>query len=183
MKPFGINMSFEEAIQKYSGASLAHCIESIENNFGIALPDNFQDTFREHMNNKFIQDGVPSIPGIHELLEKLTLPYCVASSGPQSKMAITLESANLLEKFEGRIFSSYDIDSWKPEPGIFIHAAEQMGFDPSECVVIEDSHPGVQAALAGGFDVFAYDQQQADEEQHLIATKSFTHIDQLHDWL
>jgi HAD superfamily hydrolase (TIGR01509 family) len=183
LKPFDINMSFEEAIQKFSGSSLAHCVRSIEENFEITLPDDFEDTFRAHMNNKFIQDGVPAIPGIHELLEKLSIPYCVASSGPQSKIAITLGSAKLLDKFEGRIFSCYDIDNWKPEPGIFIHAAKKMGFVPTECVVIEDSLPGVQAALAGGFDVFAYDQHNKEEHQHSLATQCFTHMKQLHDLL
>ena len=61
----------------------------------------------------------------------------------------------MLEKFENRIFSSYDINSWKPDPEIFLHACKQMGFEKEECIVIEDSVAGVIAAVTGGFKVFA----------------------------
>lgn len=183
LKPYKVQMSLEEAIKKFSGSSLSACIKNIEDHFEIKLSDSFEQEFRDAQTVIFKKDGVPAIPGIHELIDNISAPYCVASSGPQEKMAITLKSAELLEHFEGKIFSSYDINSWKPEPGIFLHAAEQMGFDPSECVVIEDSLVGVQAALAGGFDVFSYDQHGKNDEQHDLSTKSFTHMDQLHEWL
>ena len=47
-------------------------------------------------------------------------------------------------------------DHLKPEPDLFLHAAQQMGFAVKDCAVIEDSLAGVQAAVRGGFDVFAY---------------------------
>ena len=74
----------------------------------------------------------------------------------------------MLDHFAGRIYSSYEIGSWKPEPGIFLHAAKDMGFRPEECVVIEDSASGIQAALAGGFMVFA-----------LASVKRRAHFEQL----
>ena len=48
--------------------------------------------------------------------------------------------------FEGRIFSCYTIQKWKPNPAVFLLAAETMGFKPEECVIIEDSIHGVENA-------------------------------------
>jgi beta-phosphoglucomutase-like phosphatase (HAD superfamily) len=42
------------------------------------------------------------------------------------------------------------VHSWKPDPGLFLHAARTMGFAPSQCVVVEDSDVGIDAALAAG---------------------------------
>ena len=58
--------------------------------------------------------------------------------------------------FENRIFSAYEVGSWKPDPGLFLHAAKVMGADPAACAVIEDSVPGVEAGIAAGMQVYAY---------------------------
>lgn len=44
----------------------------------------------------------------------------------------------------------------KPAPDLFLHAASTLGHEPSNCVVVEDSSPGVQAALAADMKVVAY---------------------------
>ncbi|MEZ4660407.1 MAG: HAD-IA family hydrolase [Caldilineaceae bacterium] len=51
--------------------------------------------------------------------------------------------------------SAYDINRWKPEPHLLLHAARCMGFAPAECAVIEDSSVGVTAGLAAdaGFPI------------------------------
>jgi HAD superfamily hydrolase (TIGR01509 family) len=48
------------------------------------------------------------------------------------------------------------INSWKPEPDLFLLASREMVFSPSECIVIEDSQAGVIAAIKGGFPVFGF---------------------------
>ena len=68
---------------------------------------------------------------------------------------MNLTTTRLIQNFENRIFSSYEINSWKPDPDIFIHACNQMGFKKEECIVIEDSVAGVIAGVKGGFKVFA----------------------------
>ena len=80
----------------------------------------------------------------------------MASSGPVEKIRLNLEVAGLLDKFENKLFSSYQIKSWKPEPGIFLHAAKEMGFEVENCVVIEDSKAGVIAGKRGGFEVYGF---------------------------
>lgn len=48
------------------------------------------------------------------------------------------------------------VNKWKPEPDVFLLAAKTMGYEPKECLVVEDSLAGITAAQNGGFDVVAY---------------------------
>ena len=81
---------------------------------------------------------------------------CVASSGSHDKMGVTLRTTGLWPLVEGRIFSASEVAHGKPEPDLFLHAARSMGADPARCAVVEDSVPGVRAALAAGMTVFGY---------------------------
>jgi beta-phosphoglucomutase-like phosphatase (HAD superfamily) len=62
----------------------------------------------------------------------------------------------MYDRFVGRIFSATEVSRGKPAPDLFLYAADRMRVVPSECVVVEDSAPGVTAALAAGMRVFAY---------------------------
>jgi beta-phosphoglucomutase-like phosphatase (HAD superfamily) len=87
------------------------------------------------------------------------LPICVASSGPPEKIKLALHVTNLLPRFEGRIFSSYKIGSWKPAPDLFLYAAKNMGVQPASCTVVEDSVLGVRAGVAARMKVLGYTEQ------------------------
>ena len=83
-------------------------------------------------------------------------PYCVGSSGRYAKMHVTLGSSGLLPRFEGKLYSAQDCAQGKPAPDVFLLAARNMGYDPSDCAVVEDSMPGVLAARAAGMHAYAY---------------------------
>ena len=90
------------------------------------------------------------VPGVVAALDAIDLPACVASSGEHERMRFTLGRTGLYERFAGRIFSASEVERGKPAPDLFLHAAEQMGFDPSLTTVVEDTVPGVQAGRAAG---------------------------------
>ena len=71
-------------------------------------------------------------------------------------MTFTLGLTGQLDRFEGRLFSATEVAHGKPAPDLFLHAARTMGWDPSSCVVVEDSPYGVDAALAAGMQAIAY---------------------------
>lgn len=58
--------------------------------------------------------------------------------------------------FGENVYSSYTVKSWKPDPGLFLHAAQAMGYEPKDCVVVEDSEIGIQAAQRAGMRAFWY---------------------------
>jgi beta-phosphoglucomutase-like phosphatase (HAD superfamily) len=55
------------------------------------------------------------------------------------------------------IFSAYDIQRWKPDPTLFLGAANRLGVSPHRCAVVEDSHFGIDAGVAAGMQTFAFD--------------------------
>ncbi len=151
----GFKMKIEDAYSNFNGRNLKECFLHVENSIGKKLPDNFETEYRERSFEAF-RTQVKPMEGIVSFIDKLKIPYCVASSGPVEKIRLNLEVAGLLNKFEGKIFSSYQIKSWKPEPGIFLFAAKEMGFEVKDCIVIEDSKAGVMAGKSGGFKVYGF---------------------------
>jgi HAD superfamily hydrolase (TIGR01509 family) len=89
-------------------------------------------------------------------LQKAGLDTCVASSGLPEKMRFTLGLTGLWDLFDGRIYSASQVPRGKPFPDLFLHAALDMNVQPFDCVVVEDSVPGVQAARSAGMRALAY---------------------------
>ena len=86
------------------------------------------------------------VEGIVEALDRIAIPTCVASSGSHEKMRFTLGLTGSCDRFHGRIFSATDVPRGKPEPDLFLHAAERMGVAPADCVV--EAAPTVWLPLA-----------------------------------
>ncbi len=113
------------------------------------------------------QDGVPLKPGSTELLE-----YCrskgircaLASSSHRDDIEMLLSRAGLLNYFEV-ICAGNEVDNGKPAPDIFLLAAERLGDMTSNCIVIEDSPYGVQAACGAGMRAVAIPDLLPHEEE------------------
>lgn len=178
----GVKITMAYAETHFVGAALKDVLQRIASMAPRKLPDTFEQTFRERSFAAFKADLKP-IKGIHALLDKINIPYCVASSGPSEKIKLNLTTTKLISKFENRIFSCYDIGLWKPNPAIFIHAATTMGFKPQDCVVIEDSLPGIQAAKNGGFDVFAFANKKNKNSFEQEGANVFFEMNNLYDLL
>jgi HAD superfamily hydrolase (TIGR01509 family) len=103
------------------------------------------------------------VEGIEAALDQITIPYCIASNGPHSKMRKTLGITSLLPRFEGRLFSSDDVPRGKPFPDLFLLAARHFAVMASACLVIEDSASGVAAAVAAGMSVYGFSGNATDE--------------------
>jgi HAD superfamily hydrolase (TIGR01509 family) len=168
----GANIPKDGAVVRFKGKSFNSCMGAISKLINKPLPINFEADYRINTFEAFRKDIKP-IDGIKEVLDNLDLPFCVASSGPENKIRLNLELTGLLPYFENKIFSCYAIQKWKPDPGVFLWAAETMGFKPIDCVVIEDSLSGVRAAKTGGFDVFGFTAHDYNNELEREATRTF----------
>ena len=151
----GIWIDMDFAIKNYMGNSVDKVIEITESLYGKPLPSNYEAEYRRISFERFKKELQP-IQYIKEVVPQLKVPYCVASSGPQNKIRLNLELIDMLPYFDGHIFSCYDVQKWKPDPAVYIHAMQKMGFEPEECLVVEDSLLGVQAGIASGATVYAY---------------------------
>jgi HAD superfamily hydrolase (TIGR01509 family) len=154
-KELGFKMTIEDAIKNFNGRSLKDSFQYIENSTQKKMPDNFESEYRRLTFEAF-KTNLKPIEGVKEFVDSLTVSFCVASSGPIEKINLNLTTTGLIEKFENKIFSSYQINSWKPDPEIFLFASKEMGFKPEECIVIEDSKAGVISAIRGGFKVYGF---------------------------
>jgi len=161
MAAYGVLMSLTEALAKFRGGKLADCMDEVERRHGLRLPEAFVHQFRSRMAVVFRERLCP-VEGALDLVQSLRQRFCVASSGPRAKIELSLSLTGLLPFFPDAIFSSYDIGVWKPHPGLFLHAARAMEVEPHACMVVEDSLPGIQAGLAAGMEVFAFQPQEVD---------------------
>lgn len=139
------------------GLSMAQCLADLEERGRFRFPSGIEGRIRERTAEVF-RERLVEMTGAAEFVSRVTVPFCVASSGPRAKIELSLELTGLRRYFGERIFSSYDIQSWKPEPDLFLHAAQALGVEPAECGVIEDSQPGVDAGVAAGMFVYAFGQ-------------------------
>lgn len=153
---FGVGISLEKALELFQGGALADWIHYVRTEHGIELPSDFQTNFRYRMKLAFEKD-LKVVPGVVELIESLKVPICIASNGPLEKMETTLKVTGLSKYFGENVFSAYQINKWKPDPSLFLFAAQNMGVHPENCTVIEDSPRGAEAAVRAGMKVYGYD--------------------------
>jgi HAD superfamily hydrolase (TIGR01509 family) len=142
-----------DVVRRFVGRSAAFMHSEIERHLGRTV--DWEAEFETPSREVFERELVP-VTGVVEVLDQLRIPTCVASSGSHDRMRFTLGLTELLDRFDGRIFSADDVAHGKPAPDIFLHAAEVMGVPPAKCAVVEDSVSGVTAGLAAQMTVFAY---------------------------
>ena len=150
----GAEFEFGEALDRFTGGRMADTVREVERRAGRAVPRDFEDRLRARMAAEF-EARLEPMDGAAALVEALDVPFCVVSNGPRAKMEVTLRVTGLLQHFAGRIVSAYEVGAWKPDPALFLHAAQLLGVAPECCAVVEDSGYGIAAGLAAGMQVFA----------------------------
>lgn len=174
----GHQISGDESESRFRGMKLAECLDILERETGIELPRSFETDLRLRMSSVF-QAQLRPVAGALRLVESLRIPFCVASSGPRKKIEENLQTTNLYTHFVGKIFSAYEYNSWKPDPGLFLSAARHFGVAPGDCIVVEDSFVGVSAAIAANMSVLALN-ATADNKSLAAAHKVFGSLDEIH---
>ena len=118
-----------------------------------ALAREKEETYRELVR----QRGIAPLPGIRALLETLQqagIPCAIGSSTERANLDLPLDLMDL-RKFFRVIVSGEEVIHGKPDPSIFLLAAQRLGAAPAGCVVIEDAIVGIEAARRAGMPVLA----------------------------
>jgi len=175
---YGHQISGDESEGRFRGMKLGVCLEILERETGIELPESFETDLRQRMSLVF-QAQLRPVEGALRLVESLRIPFCVASSGPRKKIEENLQTTNLYPHFVGKIFSAYEFNSWKPDPGLFLSAARHFGVAPKDCIVVEDSFAGVSAGVAANMTVLALS-AVVEDKSVVAAHKVFASLDEIH---
>jgi len=103
------------------------------------------------------RDGIDPLPGVKTLLQELkslNIPRVVGSSTPRENVSVVSEIAGLNGLFDDFV-TAEDVTAGKPDPQVFLKAAQKIQREPRNCVVIEDAHVGIEAGKGGGMKVLA----------------------------
>lgn len=148
-------MEEQAAYDRFLGRSLANLQSVLRREFGVELSGGQLEAMRVNLFETYRRELTP-MPGIVEVLDKLTIPCCVASSSLPDRIRLSLEVTGLLPRFDPHLFSATMVAKGKPAPDLFLYAAGEMSVPPAACLVIEDSAAGIEAAKAAGMTVFAF---------------------------
>lgn len=148
----GFPISTQDHIAKFTGLATNHPLVKEEL---LRLPADYLDVVDKRIQRVYEQE-LSAISGIHEVLNEIKIPKCVASNSDLESIVRKLAFTRLLPHFPKSIFSSQMVRQGKPAPDLFLYAAKTMQWQPQDCVVIEDSVAGVQAALAAGMQVLGF---------------------------
>ena len=110
------------------------------------------DAAKEEAFRRIIADDFPAMPGARDLVESLAedgFALAVGSSGPPENVAMVLDELGVSDHFQA-VVTGADVTRGKPDPQVFLIAAERLRTAPAACAVIEDAPAGVAAARAAG---------------------------------
>jgi len=151
----GIAIEMAHVLEHFIGHPYAVVAGKIEAVAGAPLPASFEGAYRAKLARRFEAELRP-MPGIVEVLDRLAVPYCAATSSSPERARQSLCAAGLAERFGERIYTVSMVARPKPAPDLFLLAADAMGAEPKHCIVVEDSDIGIMAAQAAGMQAWQF---------------------------
>ena len=141
--------------EHYLGRSFAVIKADYVRRTGRPLPREFADAWYADLFAAFRQDLKP-IAGIVDVLRRLAIPKCVASSSAPARLALSLEVTDLAPLCGADVFDASMVSRGKPAPDLFLYCARRMGAVPRRTLVVEDSVTGIAAAVAAGMTAWGF---------------------------
>ena len=151
----GLALGPEEADAAFLGHTLPACVGIAERMRGGPLGDDFLLEL-ERRSRAVFESELRPVPGVLAVLESLPVAASVASNSSRAGLARKLRLTGLERFFAGRLYSFEDVARPKPHPDMYLLAARRAGLESGECLVVEDSVTGVDAARAAGMRVLGF---------------------------
>lgn len=151
----GVHLSDEEFHAKISGKKNDAIFEIV---FGRQLSQNESEKYtaeKELLYRELYKNDIEEVEGLTDFIAKLHnlgLKTAIATTAPKPNREFALKSLDLRGKFEV-ILGDEHVSNGKPHPEIYLKAAKKLGIKPEDCVVLEDSPPGIQSAKSAGMTV------------------------------
>jgi HAD superfamily hydrolase (TIGR01509 family) len=180
----GITITPEEAARRFAGIPDADMWQTLQSENSCTLPDSFARQYADRLAHTF-REELRALPHVHETVAALRargMDVCVASSSTPPKLEAALKLVGLWDDFAPNVFSTAQVAKGKPAPDVFLFAARQMRTAILDCVVVEDSVPGVRAARAARMRAVGYvgaSHNGPNQRQRLLDEGAFDVIDDL----
>jgi len=171
----------EEQNELLKGVSRVRSLEILLDIGKVELSKEEKEKYLHEKNEQYLsyiskmdtREILPGIPELLAFLKKEKIPFALGSASKNARLI--LENLGLLEDFDA-IVDGNDVSTAKPDPEVFLIAAEKLGKDPKECVVIEDALAGIQAANSAGMTSVAIGDPKvlSGADHNLSNTKELT---------
>jgi HAD superfamily hydrolase (TIGR01509 family) len=155
MSALGHPMTTQQAIETFPGRRLSDVLARAEALLSRLIPADLGEQAGKRMLAKFRRELKP-VAGVRDAIAALPYPRCVASSSTRERITLSLEVTGLAPLFGTNVFSADAVARGKPAPDLFLAAAHTLGAAPADCIVIEDSPLGIQAARAAGMQAIGF---------------------------
>jgi HAD superfamily hydrolase (TIGR01509 family) len=144
--------------EKFAGIPHQTAWQQLAEDLRLNLPDGWVDDILRECERRFATE-LKAITGAADAITAIRKhghEVCVASSTELTALCGNLGRVEMLGHFGRNVFSVSQVKRSKPAPDVFLLAASQMGFDPCDCIVIEDSVAGLTAAKRAGMKAFGF---------------------------
>lgn len=159
LEKVGLFYEDKEFFRRFMGRSEESFFEEVGHDHmtkhGYALPVYFRDNLLAHIHAEF-ETKLESVPSMIDLVLSVSTPKAVASSSPTDDLHKKLNKTGYEGLFGEHVYSARMVAHGKPEPDLFLYTAENLGIDPKDCLVIEDSQNGVIAAIRAGMQCVGF---------------------------
>jgi beta-phosphoglucomutase-like phosphatase (HAD superfamily) len=140
----------EDLFYSWGGLSVAKIISLLNEERGLHMPV----AEVEHRKESLYYELLPQLTAVPEVLEHIDamygqIPFAVVSGSTRDSVTASLTALHLLDRFETMVCAG-DYKKGKPDPEIFLMAAERLGVPPRDCLVFEDAELGIQGATTAG---------------------------------
>ena len=183
---FGIPFTEETYSREYSGHREEENVQRFLDNYD--LPWNFDQTLEKvyELEARILAKGVNLKKGAKNLLAFLQregILIALATSSVESRARIILDSNGILSLFDHLVFAK-DVKRSKPYPDIFLKACIDLNVLPENCLVLEDSEAGIEAAYRAGIPVICIPDLKMPAQSFLNKTEQvFQDLDAVRDYL
>lgn len=176
--------TIDHYVDSVVGIPWSDAIKIIEAAHGRALPADFEQRIEDAVALR-LESELRALPGVRAALDAIGGRRCVASSTSLAPLRRNLAITGLIDLFDPHVFSASQVARGKPHPDVFLFAAAEMGVQPQDCLVIEDSVPGVLAARAAGMRVAGFTGVSHDKSRsasRLMEAGALAIIDDFGQW-
>ena len=151
----GVEVDLAYVARHFLGRSYPTVMQIIRTDFQLDLSADFEEEYRNRLLAAF-EGRLAIMPGVEEFLENLALPVAVATSSSPRRVEMSLRRVGLWDRLGPVTYTASLVAHGKPAPDLFLHVAKAMQTAPEDCIVVEDSLPGLQAGLAAGMQVWHF---------------------------